>query len=213
MKGSNITPDPETGIGKWSEADVRRALIDGVRPDGVPLAPQMPFGFYKIMTPRDVDAVVAYVRSVPAVRNEVQTPDYRAAAATVPVPGTQPPLSEAAMQDPRQRGLYLATIAHCMECHSRRPDGVLDFKDNYGKGGDVMRGPFGSATVPNISAHPTKGIGAWSDDDIKRALTTGIARDGHAFALPMARQGYFSKMTPSDLDALVVWVRSIPAVD
>jgi mono/diheme cytochrome c family protein len=214
VKGSNITQDRDTGIGTWSEADLKRALIDGVRPDGIPLAPIMPFAFYRIMTPADLGAVVTYVRSVPAVRNTVQVPDYKAATAAVPVPGGQSPVSEEAMKnDPLQRGFYLATIAHCMECHSRRADGVLDFNDNFGKGGDVMRGPFGSVVVANITAHPTKGIGAWTDDEIKRALTTGIGRDGHAFALPMARQGYFSKMTPGDLDALVMWVRTIPAMD
>ena len=62
VRGSNITPDPETGIGSWSDADIKRALTEGVRPSGVPLAPQMPFAFYKILTPRDLDAVAAYIK-------------------------------------------------------------------------------------------------------------------------------------------------------
>src|SRR5579859_1856255 len=61
--GANITPDLETGIGGWNDAEFKRALTEGVRPSGVPLAPSMPFAFYKILTPRDLDAVVAYVRS------------------------------------------------------------------------------------------------------------------------------------------------------
>jgi hypothetical protein len=69
VKGSNITPDRDTGIGSWSEADLKRLLRDGIRPSGVHVAPQMPFGFYKILTPGDLDAVVAYVRSVAPVRN------------------------------------------------------------------------------------------------------------------------------------------------
>ena len=79
VKGSNITPDRDTGIGSWSEADLKRLLRDGIRPSGVHVAPQMPFGFYKILTPGDLDAVVAYVRSVAPVRNEVQQPVYKAA--------------------------------------------------------------------------------------------------------------------------------------
>jgi len=65
VKGSNITPDRDTGIGAWSEADLKRLLVEGVRPSGVSVAPQMPYAFYKIMTPRDLDALVAYIRSVP----------------------------------------------------------------------------------------------------------------------------------------------------
>src|SRR5262249_32822195 len=61
VKGSNITPDGDTGIGGWTEADLKRALTDGVRPNGVPLAPQMPFAFYRILTAHDLDAIVAYV--------------------------------------------------------------------------------------------------------------------------------------------------------
>ena len=66
VKGSNITPDPDTGIGRWSESDIKISLTEGLRPYGMPLAPQMPFAFYKIMTARDLDSVVAYLRSVPA---------------------------------------------------------------------------------------------------------------------------------------------------
>jgi len=96
---------------------------------------------------------------------------------------------------PVQRGFYLATLAHCMEYHSRRPDGQQDFSNWFGKGGYEMTGPWGKAVVPNITSHPTKGIGSWSDTEIKRALTHGVARDGRPFKQPMARQIYFSKWT------------------
>jgi hypothetical protein len=62
VKGSNITPDPDTGIGRWSETDIKISLTEGLRPYGMPLAPQMPFAFYKIMTPGDLEAVVTYLR-------------------------------------------------------------------------------------------------------------------------------------------------------
>src|SRR4029453_18188223 len=76
VRGSNITPDPETGIGTWSEADIKRALTEGVRPRGVPLARQIPFAFYKILAPDDLDAVAAYIKSVAPVRNQVPLPVY-----------------------------------------------------------------------------------------------------------------------------------------
>jgi hypothetical protein len=73
----NITPDPETGIGKWSDADVKRALLDGVRPDGVKLAAVMPSAFYNILAPGDLDGIVAYLRSLEPVSNKVRDPAYK----------------------------------------------------------------------------------------------------------------------------------------
>jgi len=213
VRGSNITPDPETGIGSWSEADIKRALTEGVRPSGVPLAPQMPFAFYKILTPRDLDAVAAYIKSVAPVRNQVPLPVYKAAMHNELIPEAEKPIAEEALRDQVKRGFYLATIAHCMECHSRRPDGSQDYVNWNGKGGYTFKGPYGEVVVRNISAHKTAGIGAWTDAEIKRALTHGIGRDGRAFKLPMARQVYFSKMTDGDVDAIVAWVRTIPPIE
>jgi hypothetical protein len=112
-----------------------------------------------------------------------------------------------------QRGFYLATLAHCMECHARRPDGVHDFAHWLGRGGHMMTGPFGAVVVRNITSHPTSGIGAWTDDEIKRALTQGVSRDGRHFKPPMARATFFSRMTAGDLDALVAYVRTLPPLE
>jgi mono/diheme cytochrome c family protein len=213
VRGSNITPDPETGIGGWSEADIRRALTEGVRPSGVPLAPQMPFAFYKILTARDLDAVAAYIKSVAPVRNQVPPPVYKAAMHAELIPAAEKPIAEETLRDQVKRGFYLATIAHCMECHSRRPDGTQDYVNWNGKGGYIFKGPFGEIAARNISSHKTAGIGAWTDAEIKRALTQGIGRDGRAFKLPMARQVYYSRMTDGDVDAIVAWVRTIPPIE
>jgi mono/diheme cytochrome c family protein len=213
VRGSNITSDPETGIGSWSEADIKRALTEGVRPSGVPLAPQMPFAFYKVLTPRDLDAVAAYIKSVAPVHNQVPLPVYKAAMHAELIPEAEKPIAEELLRDQVKRGFYLATIAHCMECHSRRPDGSQDYVNWNGKGGYLFKGPYGEIAARNISSHKTAGIGAWTDAEIKRALTQGIGRDGRAFKLPMARQVYFSKMTDGDVDAIVAWVRTIPPIE
>jgi mono/diheme cytochrome c family protein len=213
VRGSNITPDAETGIGSWSEADIKRALTNGVRPSGVPLAPQMPFAFYKILTPRDLDAVAAYLKSVAPMRNQVMPPVYKAEMHAVLIPGAEKPIAEEALRDQVTRGFYLATIAHCMECHSRRPDGTQDYVGWNGKGGAEFKGPFGTVLARNISSHPSAGIGAWADAEIRQALVQGIGRDGRAFKLPMARHIYYSRMTADDLNALVAWVRTIPPIE
>ena len=173
----------------------------------------MPFVFYKILTPGDLDAVVTYIRSVAPVRNQVQAPVYKAAMHYETIPGAAEPFTDEALADPIKRGFYLATIAHCMECHARRPDGTPGYKDSFGKGGHVMTGPFGQALVVNITSHPTKGIGAWSDAQIRRVLTEGIGHDGRALKQPMARQIYFKKMKDADIDAIVAWLRTLPPLE
>ena len=213
VKGSNISPDRDTGIGAWSDSEIRRAITDGVHRHGRPIAPQMPFVFYQIMTPRDLDAVVAYLRSVAPVRNEVQAPVYKAAMQIDPVPGATKPFTEEDIRDPVKRGFYLATMAHCMECHGRRPDRIQDYKNSWGKGGYVFVEPWGSVVTANITSHPKSGIGAWTDAEIRRALTHGVSRDGRAFKPPMARQEYFSRMTDADLDAIVAWIRTLPPLE
>jgi hypothetical protein len=97
-----------------------------------------------------------------------------------------------------------------MACHSRRPDGVVDVKNWWGKGGFEMKGTFGSVMVSNITSHDEKGVGRLTDAQLKRALTEGIGHDGRSFKLPMARQAYYSKMTTEDLDAIIAWMRAIP---
>ncbi|MEQ1772685.1 MAG: c-type cytochrome, partial [Burkholderiales bacterium] len=85
--GSNITQDAQTGIGQWSDADIRRSMIDGVRPNGSKLAFVMPYPLYKVLTPRDLDAVVAYMRTVTPINAKVAPPLYKSEQITYTYPG------------------------------------------------------------------------------------------------------------------------------
>jgi mono/diheme cytochrome c family protein len=212
VRGSNITPDVETGIGSWSAEDFKKALVDGHRPNGIPLAPQMPFPFYKIMTPGDLDAVTAYVRGLKPIRNVVPPPVYRSQADIHLIPGAEKPFAQQTLADPVKRGFYLATLAHCMECHSRKPDGTQDYKNWWGKGGYVFKSR-GEVITANITSHKTAGVGSWTDAELKRALTHGVSRDGRPFGPQMQRGEYFSNMTEDDLSAIVAWMRAIPPLE
>jgi len=77
MKTANITPDPDTGIGKWSDADIKKAIVEGVSPTGGHLSPPMPYPFFKNMTPEDLDAVVAFIRTIPPIKNVVERTDFQ----------------------------------------------------------------------------------------------------------------------------------------
>ena len=216
----NITPDKETGIGSWSDAEIRHALVEGTRPNhgrlaGVALAAIMPANFYKALLPEDLDAVVAYLRSVKPIRNEVPDPVYKVPVRRDPYPDADVGFSPAMLADPVKRGGYLVTIGHCMECHSAWSRGVSDFKAGLGAGGRVFPPREGSpegtpgTVVPNITPHPGAGIGGWSDAEIVRAITHGIARDGRPLKPPMA-YGYYAELKSSDLPDIVAYLRSVP---
>jgi mono/diheme cytochrome c family protein len=211
VRGANITPDMETGIGKWSDAEIKRVLRKGETPAGVKLAPVMPTGFYEILTERDVDAVVAYLHTVAPVKNQVPGPIYKAAFERQVYPGAEKPMAEADLANPVKRGFYLATAAHCMECHTPRVNGRQDFVNSGGKGGEEFKGPWGTSVSRNITPDKEKGIGNWTDEEVKRAITQGIARDGSRLKPPMGF-GYYARMTPQDLDAMVAWLRTLPPV-
>jgi mono/diheme cytochrome c family protein len=211
VTAANITSDRETGIGAWSVDDIKKFLTTGVRPNGIPVANVMPTGFYKIMTARDLDALATYLHSVPPVKNKVPAPVYRMALPQTFVPYAQQPLKEADLKDKLKRGLYLATIAHCMECHSPLGPKGRDFT-RMGAGGFKMEGPWGVTVSRNITSSKTKGLGNWTDDEIKRAITQGISRDGTKLRPPMGF-AFYAKMTPDDLDAIVAYLRTVPAIE
>jgi mono/diheme cytochrome c family protein len=205
----NITPDKETGIGKWTRAQIKTALTEGKRPNGTQLAAIMPSGFYKIFTPRDLDAVVAYVRSLKPIRNKVPDPIYRIDVPHEVPPGAEKPFREADLRDPVKRGFYLVTIGHCMECHTPLTRKGRDFVNDLGKGGFELKGPWGVSVSRNITSHKEKGIGAWTDDEIIRAITQGVRKDGTKLKPPMG-YSYYAGMTRADLRAIVAYLRTVP---
>jgi mono/diheme cytochrome c family protein len=206
----NITQDKETGIGDWTDAQIKTLLRTGVRPNGVTIAMVMPVGFYDIMTERDLDAVVAYLRTIKPIKNTVPPPVYKMPQVFFPFPGGEKPYTEAMMSDKLKKGFYLATIAHCMECHTPMGPRGREFATKLGTGGFEFPGPWGVSVSRNITSSKTKGIGGWTDDEIKRAITTGVSRDGSKLKPPMGFH-YYSTVTAADLDAVVAYLRTVPA--
>jgi mono/diheme cytochrome c family protein len=217
-----ITPDRETGSGAWSNDDIKRALLVGVRPEharlpGAPLAAIMPANFYKALTAEDLDAVVAYLQSIPAVKNEVPSPVYKMPVMRTAYIDAEKQYTLNSLRDPVTRGRYLATIGHCMECHTPMVRGALDFANSLGKGGRVfspteikgLPSTWDGSKSRNITSDPKAGLGEWTDAEIKRAITQGISRDGTPLKAPMAYAAY-ANMTDDDLDAIVAWLRTVP---
>jgi mono/diheme cytochrome c family protein len=218
---ANITPDPETGIGEWNDDEIKRALTQGLRPDhgrlaGVPLAAVMPANFYKALVPRDLDAVVAYLRSVKPIKNEVPKPVYKAPVHREPYPDAERGFNPSQLSDPVTNGTYLVTIGHCMECHAAWSRGVSDFKNGLGRGGrpfgpDLVHGldpAWQGSVAPNITSDPVAGIGQVSDEQIIRAIRQGIAHDGHNMKPPMAVT-FYAGLTDSDVHDIVAYLRTV----
>jgi mono/diheme cytochrome c family protein len=126
-------------------------------------------------------------------------------------PGAEKPMPEADLDDKVKRGFYLVTIAHCLECHTPfGPPGTgVDFQNSLGKGGRDFHGPWGVSTARNITPSKSKGIGDWTDAEIKRAITEGVRKDGSRLKPPMG-YSYYAKMTGGDVDAMIAYLRTLP---
>lgn len=209
VTASNITQDKETGIGTWTDAQIKTLLRTGKRPNGVQVAEVMPTAFYGILTEKDLDAIVAYLRTVKPIKNTVPAPVYKIALPHIAFPGSEKPYTEAMLTDKVKNGFYLATIGHCMECHTPFGARGKDFVGDLGKGGMEFPGPWGVSVSRNITPSKTKGIGAWSEAEIKTAITTGVSKDGSKLKPPMGFP-YYSHMTGGDLDAVVAYLRTVP---
>ncbi|AWK87402.1 c-type cytochrome [Azospirillum thermophilum] len=207
--GSNITPEPETGIGRWSDAQLVRAIRDGVRQDGSLIGPPMPFEFYKGISDSDAAAIVAYLRSVRPVKNLVPRSEY-----AMPMPASYGPptgrVPDVPKDDPVRYGAYMAgPLGHCLECHTPMLPGGRRDMARAGAGGQVFRGPWGETVARNITSDPERGLGRWSDAEIKRAVTEGVRPDGTRLGPPMAFH-FYKSIDPADLDRLVTFLRTLP---
>ncbi|HEX2789025.1 MAG TPA: cytochrome c [Steroidobacteraceae bacterium] len=213
----NITPDPATGIGNWSDDQFVRALHRGIAADGTRLYPAFPYAAYSYLSDSDVIAIKAYLFSLPVVRSV-------APANTLAFPFNQRWLmaiwswwfnanqrfrSNPAMSAQWNRGAYLAeALEHCGECHTPRNllQGLNQRKKYAGAIIDGWR-------AYNITGSIDSGIGAWSDADLMQYLSNGHATGHGSAGGPMAEAVDLSigHLTQGDIQALAAYVRTVPA--
>jgi mono/diheme cytochrome c family protein len=206
----NITPNHETGIGIWTEAEIILAFREGITKEGSTIGPPMPVAYFNKMSDDDAKAVAAYLKTIQPIRNEAPESKYKIELRP------QPPakgLPAPAKTDKVAYGAYLATMSHCVECHTAPgPDGRPDFANRLAAGGRPMFPiPGKMIRSANITSDQDTGIGAWTDEEIKRAITQGINKDGKKL-IPQMPYPFFKNMNAEDLDALVAWVRTLPPV-
>jgi mono/diheme cytochrome c family protein len=214
---SNITADPETGIGNWTDDQFVRAVREGVRADGKHLYPAFPYTSYTELSRADVLAIKAWLFAQPKVRqanrpNDLGFPfNQRWAmgfwnAAFFRSHRFEPDNSRSAEWN---AGAYLAgALGHCGECHTPRNIGFA-MESHNALAGEVVQG----WRAYNLTSDPVHGLGGWSDQALAEYIRTGHA-PGHASAAgPMgeAVEHSLQYLTPADTASLVTWLRTVPA--
>lgn len=219
---TNITSDRETGLGGWTDEQIITAIRAGRRPNGERLLPVHPFTVFNGMAAEDLKALVAYLRSLPAVKRanqpkKIAVPFFESVflpawlgmfAARETPPAVAP-------KDGIARGEYLVrAVGHCGECHTPRTVTMATDASRFLAG--TATGPENSS-VPNITPDPDTGIGKWSEEEIAWYLATGNRPDGDVAGGLMGEviegttSGY-KDMTKADLVAVAKYLKSLPAI-
>ena len=218
----NITPDPETGLGKWTDGEIMRAIREGVDRDGRALFPMMPYEHLREMSDEDVKSVVAYLRTMPPVKNRIPEPQIdfpvNLIVKTVPKPLTGP-VSAPDRKDTVAYGRYLTRIGGCYDCHTPHTDKGALVEASAFSGGWEMKGPWGRNYTANLTPAPGTFLGTATKQMFIarfRAFSTMNAENA-----PPAAKGRntimpwlpFSQLTDEDLGAIYDYLKTVPPVE
>jgi len=208
----NITPDDETGIGRWSEADFARAMQQGIRRDGAHLYPAFPYPNYTRVTRQDIADIYAYLRTLPPATNAVDRDtlpfpfNIRAAMRGWNLlfftPGEFRP--DPGRSEVYNRGAYLVEgLGHCGACHTPKNAFGADSRGHAFQGGNLA-----SWFAPDITGDPRRGIGGWSVGEIVEYLKTGRnARSAASGPMAEVVTASTSRMSDADLTAIATYLR------
>jgi mono/diheme cytochrome c family protein len=200
----NMTPDLQTGLGSWTDAEIARAIREGIDKDGVELV-VMPSNQYNTLSDADVAAIVGYLRSLEPVYNEIPEFSGNLLAKTALALGVfgprtlgEPIASARLAPEPGTiaYGAYLVQQGSCRDCH----------------GEDLAGGQqrFIEGIVPNLT--PAGNLATWSANDFITSLRTGITPDGRTLDVVMPWKVY-SKMTDEDLTSIYQYLASLPGIE
>lgn len=208
---SNLTPDPQTGAGNWTDDQIARAIREGIGYDGRTLFPMMPYKNYRQLSDEDLASVVVYMRSLTPVRNELPKTEIifpvKFLIRSAPEPVTAPVVAP----DPSDRlrwGAYLVKVAGCGDCHTPMNQGQplpgLDYA-----GGQVFSGKWGRTVSANITPDPS-GISYYDEALFIQVLRTGYVKARKLDALMPVEQ--YSGMTDDDLKAIFAYLRTLKPI-
>jgi len=204
----NITSDPETGLGKWSDDAIARAIREGIAADGSALFPVMPYKLFRHMSDEDVASVVVFIRSLPPVRSELPPTKvpflFARLIQAVPQPVTEP-VAEPNMSTVAH-GAYLAEIGTCSDCHTPLNPKFQPIPGMEMAGGNPMGGGVASANLtPDAS-----GIGYYNEAVFIQTMRTGFVRSRKL--KPAMPWWIFRNMTYDDLKGLFAYLGTLKPV-
>jgi mono/diheme cytochrome c family protein len=205
---ANITSDPDTGIGKWSDDAIARAIREGIAADGTTLFPAMPYEHFRHLSDEDLASIVVFLRSLPPAHselppNKIPFPISRLIQG-VPQPVTEP-VPEPDMSTPAKRGAYLVKMATCTDCHTPRDPKFDPIPGMEMAGGN----PLGEVHSANLTPEAS-GIGYYDEALFVQTMRTGSVR-GRALN-PFMPWWIFRNMTDDDLKAAFAYLRTLKAV-
>jgi hypothetical protein len=215
VRGPNITL-AKSGIGDWSEVALKKALRSSVRPDGAEFSAERHRGF-EWLSDTDVAAITVYLRSLPAVENEV---DKRSLSfldrnttgffdSRVEVRGVIPAISPTFKAE---FGQYLTDhVARCGSCHSK-PGGIFS-SEEYLAGGQEISFDGEEKLAPNITSSSSAGIGTWSEQALKDFLRSGRTPNGREVDSRFCPVQFYARAPQAQIESVVAYLRSVPAVN
>ena len=214
LTAPNITPDEETGAGRWTDDMFARAIREGVGHDGRALFPMMPYGTFSNYSDEDLASVVVYLRSIEPVRNALPKSEIPFPLSKlindVPRP-IEAPVPEPDRSSPVKYGAYLVKVADCAGCHTPRGEKGEPLAGLEFGGGNVFdMGEGRTVATANLTPDPT-GISYYDE-----ALFVSTIRTGHVKARklsPMMPWWYFKGMKDEDLKAIFSYLSTLRPVD
>ncbi|MDE3211614.1 MAG: c-type cytochrome [Bacteroidota bacterium] len=215
----NITPDSASGLGTWTDAEILRALTQGIRKNGDTLVPVMPYANYNKMTKNDLLSIIAYLRTLKPIHYQVPPRKlvipisriYPAGELQKSVEGNIcPPESDSV-----KYGGYLVTVAGCADCHNPFVKGQPDLSRPFA-GGNLFTLPTFKVAASNITPDSATGIGSWDEQTFLKKFTTCRKKSGYDFnpgkyntLMPIVA---YSGMTDGELKAIYLYLRSIKPI-
>jgi mono/diheme cytochrome c family protein len=203
----NLTSDKKTGLGDWTDDEIKTAITTGVSKDGLHLFPIMPYVTFSNMSDEDVDDLVAYLRTIPPIENQVERRQILPPEA-LPKITRKSGIVAPDSTDTAARGRYLfSAILVCNDCHTPvNPETQQPVMEKYLAGGQPFEGPWGTVYGGNITPDEKTGIGTWTDADIERVLRTGVRPNGRvAVVMPFF---IYQNLDSDDMKAVTNYLKN-----
>jgi cytochrome c553 len=208
----NLTPDPETGAGNWTDDQLARAIREGIGHDGRALFPMMPYTHYREMSDEDLASVIVYLRSLPPVRHELPRTEIifpvKYLIRSVPEPLTAPVSDGDLASDPVKYGAHLVSLAGCPDCHTPQVDGKNVAGMDYA-GGQPLVGPWGNVASANLTPDAT-GIIGYDENFFVNVLRTGQV-NGQQLS-PIMPVMVYKNLNDSDLKYMFAYLHTLKPV-